>query len=91
MNRELRHKLNMNQWKNTEDAIDCFKSINEKQFRKFVIFDMKDFYPSIKELLLKKTLCLAENYIKVSNKDKAIIKDAKKSLQINKQQACAKK
>ena len=31
MNKELKHKLNMNQWENTEDVIDWFKSINEKQ------------------------------------------------------------
>ena len=49
MNKERRHTLNINQWKNTEDVIDWFKSINEKQLCKFVIFDMKDFYPFIKE------------------------------------------
>ena len=49
MNKELRHKFNLNQWKITEDVIDWFKSINEKQLCKFVIFDIKDFYPSIKE------------------------------------------
>ena len=53
MNKELRHKFNLNQWKNTEDVIDWFKRINEKQLCKSVIFDIKDFYPSIKEPLLK--------------------------------------
>ena len=53
MNKELRHKLDLNQWENTEDVIDWFKSINEKHICKCVIFDIKDFYPSIKESLLK--------------------------------------
>ena len=30
MNKERRHMLNINQWENTEDVIDWFKSINEK-------------------------------------------------------------
>ena len=49
MNKGLRHKFNLNQWKITEDAIDWFKSINEKQLCKFVIFDIKDFYSLIEE------------------------------------------
>ena len=28
VNKELRHKFNLNQWKNTENIIDWFKSIN---------------------------------------------------------------
>ena len=35
VNKKLRHKLNLNQWKNTEDVIDKFKSINDKQHCKF--------------------------------------------------------
>ena len=30
VNRELRHKFSLKQWKNTDDVIDWFKSINEK-------------------------------------------------------------
>ena len=91
MNKELRHKLNLNQWKNTEDVIDWFKSINEKQLCKFVIFDIKDFYPTIKESLLKQSLDFAEKYIKVPSEDKAIIKHARKSLLFNQQQIWIKK
>ena len=91
MNKERRHKSNWNQWKNTEHVIDWFKSINEKQLCKFVIFDIKDFYPSIKESLLKQSLDFAEKYIKVSTEDKTIIKHARKSLLFNKQQTRIKK
>ena len=83
ISKELRHKFNLNQWKNTEDVIDWFKRINEKQLCKFVIFDIKDFYPSIKESLLKQSLDFAEKYIKVSTEDKAVIKHARKSLLFN--------
>ena len=84
MNKELRRKFNLNQWKNTEDVIDWLKSINEKPLCKFVVFDIKDFYPSIKESLLKQSLDFAEKYIKVSTEDKAIIKHGRKSLLFNK-------
>ena len=30
----------MNQWKNEKEAIDWFKSVNQKQLGKFVIFDI---------------------------------------------------
>ena len=87
INKELRHKFNLNQWKNTEDVIDWFNSINEKQLCKFVIFDIKDFYPTIKEPLLRQSLDFAEKYIKVSSEDKAIIKHMRKSLLFSQQQS----
>ena len=91
MNKELRHKFNLNQWKNTEDAVDWFKRINEKHLCKFVIFDIKDFFPSIKESLLKQSLDFAEKYIKVPIEEKAIIKLARKSLLFNQQKHGSKK
>ena len=55
MNKDLRQKLNMNQWKNRTAVIDWFKNINYKRMHKFAIFDIdiKDFYLSMKESLLK--------------------------------------
>ena len=91
MNKELIHKLNMNQWKNPEDLFDWLQNINEKELCKSVIFDINDLYPFIKASLLKQFLDLAEKYIKVSNEDKVIIKYARKSLLFNKQQIWIKK
>ena len=91
VNKELRHKINLNQWKNTEDVIDWFKSIKDKQRCRFVIFDIKDFYPSVKESLLKQSLDFAEKYIKVTSEDKAIIKHGRNYLLFNKQQIWIKK
>ena len=81
---------NLNQWKNTEEVIDWFKRINDKQHCKFVIFDIKDFYPLIKESLLKQALDFAKKYINVSSEDKTIIKYARKSMLFNKQQTSIK-
>ena len=63
----------------------------EKQLWKFVIFDIKDFYPSIKESLLRQSLDFAEIYIRVSSEDKAIIQYARKCLLFNKQQTLIQK
>ena len=50
----------MNQWRNTDTVIDWFKSIRNKHLCKFVVFDIREFYPSITENLLKKALTFAE-------------------------------
>ena len=70
VNKKLRHKLNLDQWKNTDDAFDWFKSIKDNQHCKFVSFDIKDFYPSIKESLFKQYLDFEEKYIKLPVKTK---------------------
>ena len=54
--------------------------IEEKSNHKFIVFDIKDFYPSIKKTLLIKAINFAEKRVSIRNKDKAIIKQARKSL-----------
>ena len=41
---------------------------------------MLDFYPSIKETLLRKVISFAEKRVSITNEDKVIIKNARKSL-----------
>ena len=54
--------------------------IEEKSKYKFIVFDIKDFYPSIKETLLIKVINFAEKLVNITNGDKVIIKHARKSL-----------
>ena len=44
------------------------------------MFDIKDFYQSIKETLLIKAINFNENLVNITNEDKVIIKHARKSL-----------
>ena len=44
------------------------------------MFDIKDFYPSIKKTLLIKAINFAEKLVHITNEDKVIIKHARKSL-----------
>ena len=63
----------------------------KKYLRKFVILNIKDFYPSIQESSLKQSLDFAEKYLKVSSEDKTIFKHARNSLLFNKQQTWIEK
>ena len=47
INKELRNKLQLQQWNNTTAVINWFKRIEDKNKYKFMIFDIKDFYSSI--------------------------------------------
>ena len=60
MNSSLTKQLKVNLWKNTQNIIEWFMKIEEKNKYKFIVFDIKDFYTSIKETLLIKIAIFAE-------------------------------
>ena len=59
-NKNIREATGLNQWRNTDTVIDWFKSICNEHLCKFVVFHIKEFYPSITGNLLKKALTFAE-------------------------------
>ena len=67
-------------WKNTQNVIEWLMKIEEKSKYKFIVLDIKNFYPSIKEALLIKAINFFEKLVNITNEDKVIIKDARKSL-----------
>ena len=81
INLAAREHFSFNHWKKTQNVIDCFNKIPDKKVHKFVVFDIKEFYPSIKEQLLKKALDFANTCINIPENDKKIINHARKSLQ----------
>ena len=80
INSSLIKQLQVNQWKNTQNVIEWLMRIEEKSKDKFIVFDIKDFHPSIKETLLIKAINFAEKLVNIANEDKVIIKLARKSL-----------
>ena len=58
---------------------------------KFVIFDIKELYPSINKNLLKKALTFAEAHTLLSDDDKAIIHHVRKASLFNDQQTWVKR
>ena len=91
LNKNIREMLQLNRWKNKSTVADWFIAIQDKQLQSFVIFDIKDFHPSIKVKLLTKVLKFAESYTDISDEDKSIINHSRKSFLFNDQQACAVK
>ena len=92
INQKISQKFELNQWKNTDTLLDWFKQIKNKHLYKFATFDIKQFYPSIKECLLKNAIInFAGQHTEISEKDKAIIFHARKSLLFNGQHVWIKK
>ena len=63
INTSLRNLIKVNQWKDTREVIKWFKNITNKQKHKFIVFDIKDFYPTITKDLLTKSLKFAEEKV----------------------------
>ena len=80
INLDLKSVLKVNQWKNTDNVLDWFNCIENKSAHKFLVFDIKDFYPSINESLLKNAIQFAEKHTHITEENKAIIFHARKSL-----------
>ena len=80
VNSSLIKQLKANQWKNTQNLIEWIMKIEEKSKYKFIVFDIKDFYPSIKETVFIKPINFAERLVNRTNKGKVIIKRAMKSV-----------
>ena len=80
INKTLSEEIKVNEWKNTESVINWFKNIPNKHLYKFLMFDIKDFYPSIKEKLLWEAIRFAKLYISTTNKDIEAIFHARKFL-----------
>ena len=66
INMKLFQATKIKQWKNTVSAIKWFNLPKDKHLMKFVMCDIKDFYPSITQDLLIKVLNFASEYIYIS-------------------------
>jgi hypothetical protein len=75
----VREKTNLNSWKNTDSVITWFKAINNKDRVSFITYDVCDFYASITEEVLTKSLDFASDFIEISDSDREIIFQARKT------------
>ena len=80
INLKLQEALGVNQWKSTGKVLDWFRNIRGKKDYTFMIFDIKDFYPSISESLLKEALDFAKQHTHIKKKDIDLVMHARKSL-----------
>ena len=91
INTSLQNLIKVNQWEDTSEVIEWFKNIKNKQKHKFILFDIKNFYPTIAKDLLTKCLKFAEEKVQIPDDDKKVIYHAKKSLLFNEGGAWMKK
>ena len=91
INGELKQKLEVNQWKSSQMVIDWFKSIVNKEDYTFTVFDVKDFYPSIRESLLIEALSFAARHVRISKDEAETVRHARKSLLFDNSQTWIKR
>ena len=80
INKKISQTFELNQWKNTDVVIDWFKQI--KTYINLRLLILKNFIRLL-ECLLKSAINFAEQHTEISEKDKAIIFHARKSLLFN--------
>ena len=88
---DVSRKTEVNQWRNTATVINWFKNLSDKHKRKFIKFDIAEFYPSISENLLNKSIAYAKSFTKIEDNVINAIKLARKSLLFNKEGTWVKK
>ena len=79
INKAVRLKSKLMQWTDTDQVLNWFTGL-EKQTYSFFKFDVVDFYPSISEELVIKSLKFAGIYTSVPTEDLSLIKNACKSV-----------
>ena len=77
-------KSGVNQWRNTSTVIKWFENLQNKQKRRFIKFDIAEFYPSIAENLLERSIEYAKSFATIEHKTLEAITLARKSLLFSK-------
>ena len=76
----IRQKSGLNQWKNTNAALKWFNNIRNKSNMSFIVFDVEQFYPSIDEKLLRKTITWCKKYVDFTEEEIEVVIAARKAM-----------
>ena len=76
----MRNATLVHQWHSTNDVIEWFKSIPDKNICTFIQYDIDEFYPSISKQLLQDSLRHAKHFTKNPDKSIEIIYHSRKTL-----------
>ena len=71
---------NLTQWQSTGEVLRWFKDIENKHRKRFMQFDVVEFYPSISEELLKKSLDFACLHTPITEDEREIILHSRQAL-----------
>ena len=88
---EVQHQTQVNQWRNTNSVIQWFSSIPQKKRCRFFQFDVVEFYPSISQELLTKSINFARKFTEINDDVYEIIMHVRKSLLFSKDSVWIKK
>lgn len=77
---KIKSNLNFNQWKNSDEVINWFKNLQNKENMSFIKFDIVSFYPSISEELFNNAINWAKQFYKFNKLEMEIIQNARKSV-----------
>ena len=80
VNSKVRKLSGLNQWKNTFATVEWFKNLPSKKSLHFIQFDIVNFYPSITENLLQKSLNYARNFVDINEAEENIKLSCKESI-----------
>merc|ERR1711872_212909 len=78
VNSKLRSVTASNQWKNTNDVIEWFCNLENKNRKTFLKFDIVSFYPSISEKLMSSAISRAKSITNISDSEVSVIMHCKK-------------
>ena len=81
--RDVNNITKFNQWRNTSVEIKWFQNITNKNNCRFIKFDISEFYPSISEDFLEKSINFAKGMTNINDSTIQIIKHARKLLLFN--------
>ena len=79
-NTDIRSKCKLNQWKNTKDVINWFSQLRQKNKLTFLAFDIIDFYPSISDELLNKSIEWARKHTSIDDQEYETIMHSRRTL-----------
>ena len=80
INTDIRSKCKLNQWKNTKDVINWFSQLRQKNKLTFLAFDIIDFYPSISDELLNKSIEWARKHTSIDDQEYETIMHSRRTL-----------
>ena len=69
INTDIRSKCKLIQWKNTKDEINSFSQLRQENKLSFLTFDIIDFYPSISDELLIKSIEWAKKHTSIGDQE----------------------
>ena len=87
----VREKTKYNQWQSNIQVKSWFKGVKNKSRMNFISFDIEGFYPAITPLLLDKSINWANKFVKISQQDRELFREARRSFLYHHETAYVKK